>query len=106
MIDQTLIDNPRNGDIREKVGVVPIVEKMVESRVIEHVTAAIVNIVEKPWERIIMDGQPHMHGFKLGSERHTVEAIVKKSGALQLTSGVEGLSVLKTTKEKHDMIWF
>ncbi|KAL4394777.1 hypothetical protein AHAS_Ahas02G0185900 [Arachis hypogaea] len=62
------------------------------------VTTAIVNIVEKPWERIIVDGQPHMHGFKLGSERHTVEAIVKKSGALQLTSGVEGLSVLKTTK--------
>ena len=62
------------------------------------VTTAVVNIVEKPWERIIMDGQPHMHGFKLGSERHTVEAIVKKSGALQLTSGVEGLSVLKTTK--------
>ncbi|KAL1330885.1 uricase-2 isozyme 2 [Arachis ipaensis] len=62
------------------------------------VTTAIVNIVEKPWERIIADGQPHMHGFKLGSERHTVEAIVKKSGALQLTSGVEGLSVLKTTK--------
>ncbi|QHO53962.1 Uricase-2 isozyme [Arachis hypogaea] len=65
------------------------------------VTTAIVNIVEKPWERIIVDGQPHMHGFKLGSERHTVEAIVKKSGALQLTSGVEGLSVLKTTK----LIW-
>ncbi|MED6112021.1 Uricase-2 isozyme 2 [Stylosanthes scabra] len=64
----------------------------------KQVTTAIVNIVEKPWERIIVDGQPHMHGFKLGSERHTVEAIVKKTGSLQLTSGVEGLSVLKTTK--------
>ncbi|MED6121757.1 Uricase-2 isozyme 1 [Stylosanthes scabra] len=64
----------------------------------KQVTTAIVNIVEKPWERITVDGQPHMHGFKLGSERHTVEAIVKKTGSLQLTSGVEGLSVLKTTK--------
>lgn len=37
-------------------------------------------------------------GFKLGSEKHTTEVIVKKSGFLQLTSGIEGLSVLKTTK--------
>ncbi|GAU36439.1 hypothetical protein TSUD_19740 [Trifolium subterraneum] len=56
------------------------------------VTTAIVKIVEKPWERVSVDG------FKLGSEKHTTEAIVKKSGALQLTSGIEGLSVLKTTK--------
>ncbi|NP_001266028.1 uricase-2 isozyme 1-like [Cicer arietinum] len=62
------------------------------------VTTAIVNIVEKPWERVSVDGQPHEHGFKLGSEKHTTEAIVKKSGALQLTSGIEGLSLLKTTK--------
>lgn len=64
----------------------------------KQVTTAIVNIVEKPWERVSVDGQPHQHGFKLGSEKHTAEAIVKKSGALQLTSGIEGFSLLKTTK--------
>ncbi|KAJ4826839.1 Uricase-2 isozyme 2 [Turnera subulata] len=64
----------------------------------KQVTAAIVNIVEKPWERVLIDGQQHQHGFQLGSERHTTEAIVKKSGGLQLTSGVEALSVLKTTQ--------
>ncbi|XP_061358789.1 uricase-2 isozyme 1 [Gastrolobium bilobum] len=63
----------------------------------KQVTTAIVNIVEKPWERVNVDGQPHEHGFKLGSEKHTAEAIVKKSGALKLTSGIEGLSLLKTT---------
>ncbi|KAL8247497.1 hypothetical protein R6Q59_008713 [Mikania micrantha] len=26
------------------------------------VTAAIIKIVEKPWERISIDGQPHDHG--------------------------------------------
>ncbi|CAM8878784.1 unnamed protein product [Rhodiola kirilowii] len=26
------------------------------------VTAAIVNIVEKPWERVFIDGEPHKHG--------------------------------------------
>ncbi|KAL2326625.1 hypothetical protein Fmac_025683 [Flemingia macrophylla] len=64
----------------------------------KQVTGAIVNIVEKPWERVIVDGQPHEHGFKLGSEKHIAEATVQKSGALQLTSGIEGLSVLKTTR--------
>ncbi|RZB86869.1 Uricase-2 isozyme 1 isoform B [Glycine soja] len=64
----------------------------------QKVTGAIVNIVEKPWERVTVDGQPHEHGFKLGSEKHTTEAIVQKSGSLQLTSGIEGLSVLKTTQ--------
>ncbi|KAL7107918.1 hypothetical protein ACP275_06G083600 [Erythranthe tilingii] len=62
------------------------------------VSAAIINIVEKPWERIHIDGQPHRHGFKLGSEKHTTEVIVKKSGSLQVISGVEGLAVLKTTQ--------
>ncbi|CAM8964794.1 unnamed protein product [Rhodiola kirilowii] len=64
----------------------------------KQVTAAIVNIVEKPWERVFIDGEPHKHGFKLGSEKHTTEVIVKKSGELQITSGIEGLSVLKTTQ--------
>ncbi|KAK3407955.1 hypothetical protein EUGRSUZ_J00287 [Eucalyptus grandis] len=59
--------------------------------------AAVVKIVEKPWERVYVDGQPHEHGFKLGSEKHTTEVTVKKTGALKLTSGIAGLSVLKTT---------
>ncbi|KAI4347760.1 hypothetical protein L6164_008543 [Bauhinia variegata] len=62
------------------------------------VTTAIVKIVEKPWERVYVEGQPHEHGFKLGSEKHITEVILKKSGALRLTSGIEGLSLLKTTK--------
>ncbi|XP_048326499.2 uricase-2 isozyme 1 [Ziziphus jujuba] len=64
----------------------------------QQVHAAIVKIVEKPWERVSIDGQEHEHGFKLGSEKHTTEATVKKSGALTLTSGIEGLTLLKTTK--------
>nr|QGI57472.1 urate oxidase [Camellia sinensis] len=64
----------------------------------EQVTAAIIKIMEKPWERMYIDGQSHEHGFKLGSEKHTTEVTVKKSGALLVTSGIEGLAVLKTTK--------
>ncbi|KAL7614353.1 uricase-2 isozyme 2 [Lactuca sativa] len=62
------------------------------------VTTAIIKIVEKPWERISISGQPHDHGFKLGSERHTTQVILTKNGTLQLTSGVDGLALLKTTK--------
>lgn len=39
-----------------------------------------------------------LKGFKLGSEKHTTEVILKKSGALKVTSGIEGLALLKTTK--------
>ncbi|KAI8008142.1 hypothetical protein LOK49_LG07G01541 [Camellia lanceoleosa] len=63
----------------------------------EQVTAAIIKIVEKPWERMYIDGQSHEHGFKLGSEKHTTKVTVKKSGALLVTSGIEGLAVLKTS---------
>ncbi|KAI4373102.1 hypothetical protein MLD38_011264 [Melastoma candidum] len=61
------------------------------------VTAAVVKIVEKPWERVHVINEPHEHGFKLGSERHTTEVSVKKSGSIKLVSGIEGLSILKTT---------
>ncbi|KAL5568646.1 hypothetical protein UlMin_025221 [Ulmus minor] len=64
----------------------------------QQVYAAIVKIVEKPWERVQVGGQSHDHGFKLGSERHTTEVTVHKSGKLTLTSGIEGLALLKTTK--------
>ncbi|KAF3790586.1 Uricase-2 [Nymphaea thermarum] len=62
-----------------------------------HVTCAIIKIIEKPWERITVDGQMHKHGFKLGSDKHTTEVVVKKDG-YQVTSGIEGLALLKTTK--------
>ncbi|XP_010470358.1 PREDICTED: uricase isoform X2 [Camelina sativa] len=62
------------------------------------VYTAIVNIIEKPWERVSIGGKPHLHGFKLGSETHTVEARVEKSGALNLNSGIAGLALLKTTQ--------
>lgn len=37
-------------------------------------------------------------GFKLGSEKHTTEVVVQKSGSLKMISGIEGLALLKTTK--------
>jgi urate oxidase len=62
------------------------------------VSEATVTIVERPWERVDVDGKPHSHGFKVGAEKHTTEVIVKKSGRLLINSGIQGYSLLKTTQ--------
>ncbi len=40
-------------------------------------------------------------GYKLGSEKHTVEVVVKSDGEAEVTSGVSELSLLKTTQVKN-----
>ncbi|KAM0917206.1 hypothetical protein ACQ4PT_009642 [Festuca glaucescens] len=62
------------------------------------VSEATVTIVERPWERVVVDGKPHSHGFKLGSEKHSTEVTVKKYGGLLINSGIQGYSLLKTTQ--------
>lgn len=42
-----------------------------------------------------------IEGFKLGSEKHTTEVVLTKNGALRVTSGIEGLSLLKTTQVSY-----
>ncbi|XP_023541764.1 uricase-2 isozyme 2 [Cucurbita pepo subsp. pepo] len=71
----------------------------------KQVTTAVVKIAEKSWERVSVNGQPHNHGFKLGSEKHTTEVIFKKSGALQVSSGIEELSLLKTTQSGFEQFF-
>eukprot|EP00897_Mesotaenium_endlicherianum_P005410 jgi/Mesen1/4898/ME000244S04074 len=62
------------------------------------VTGAKVDITEKPWERVVVDGQPHDHGFKLGSEMHTVSVQMGSSLQYTVTAGIRDLSLLKTTQ--------
>lgn len=70
----------------------------------EHVTQAVVNVSERSWKRLAVDGQAHPHAFvDGGSEKQTVQAVVVKpsegedepDGAVQ--SGLTDLAVLKTT---------
>ncbi|XP_022968310.1 uricase-2-like [Cucurbita maxima] len=72
----------------------------------KQVTTAVVKIAEKSWERVSVNGQPHNHGFKLGSEKHTTEVIFTKSGALQVSSGIEELSLLKTTQSGFEQFFW
>jgi urate oxidase len=63
------------------------------------VAKASVEIEEKAWERMIIDGAPEATTFKLGGpELHTVHAVRERGGAWSVTPGVEGLVILKTTK--------
>ena len=63
------------------------------------VSHASVEIREKAWTRMIVDGKPEATTFKLGGpEAQTVLATRDRSGAWGITSGVDGLTILKTTK--------
>ncbi len=58
-----------------------------------------VEVEEKSWERMIVDGVPDATTFKLdGPEVQTTNAVRERGGAWRITSGVDGLTILKTTK--------
>ncbi|MGB6690514.1 MAG: urate oxidase [Terracidiphilus sp.] len=64
-----------------------------------HVSKASVEVKERAWERVITDGAPEATTFKLGGpELATVHAVRDQSGAWAITSGIDGLTILKTTK--------
>ena len=63
------------------------------------VSKASIEIEEKNWERLKIDGEPDATTFKLGGpELQTVRAERDRSGDWVITSGVDGLTILKTTK--------
>jgi urate oxidase len=62
------------------------------------VTGCKVLLWEKPWDRVVVDGVAHNHGFKLGTGKHTAEVIVGSSGQAKVATGLSDLSLLKTTQ--------
>lgn len=64
-----------------------------------HVGGALVEIEEKAWERMVVNGSPEDTTFKLGGpEVHTVRAVRDRGREWSVRSGVDGLVILKTTK--------
>src|SRR5579863_3629740 len=58
-----------------------------------------VEIEEKAWERMHCDGASEPTTFRLcGPEVNTVEAMCDRNGRWSVTSGIDGLTILKTTK--------
>ena len=63
------------------------------------VSGVSIEIEERTWERIIIDGAPEPTTFKLGGpEVQTVRAVRDQGREWSVRSGVDGLTILKTTK--------
>jgi len=63
------------------------------------VSGASVEVEEKAWERLVLDGTPEPATFKLGGpEVHTVRAVRDQGREWSIRSGIDGLTILKTTK--------
>ena len=61
------------------------------------VSKAVAEIEEKSWERVPIDGSPHATTYTLaGPEQQTVEAILERGSSLKVTSGIDGLVILKS----------
>lgn len=62
------------------------------------VNEAIIDIEEKSWERVSVDGEPQATTFQLaGPELQTVHAQRTRGREWKISSGVRGLTILKTT---------
>jgi urate oxidase len=64
------------------------------------VSGVLVEVEEKSWERMIVDGAPEATTFKLGApELQTVRAVRDRDHEeWSVRSGVDGLTILKTTR--------
>jgi urate oxidase len=63
----------------------------------KQVTQATVRLSESPFQRIVVNGQPHVHSFfGGGSERRTATVTVTRDRTT-VSSGLDGLLILKTT---------
>jgi urate oxidase len=67
----------------------------------EQVSGVSVEVEERTWERLVIDGALEPTTFKLGGpELQTVRAVRDKGRKWSVTSGVDGLTILKTTKSE------
>jgi urate oxidase len=63
------------------------------------VSGVLVEIEEKAWEHLLVDGAPDASTFKLGGpEVHTVRAVRDQGREWSIRSGIDGLVILKTTR--------
>ena len=62
------------------------------------VSKANITVEEKAWQHMILDGKSDATTFRLGGlEVQTVSASKSRGGVWTITSGVDGLTILKTT---------
>jgi len=63
----------------------------------DHVDAATISVVESLWQRIDSGGKPHAHSFVGGGSEQNTCCVTQSKDGITMTSGLQGLQVLKTT---------
>lgn len=63
-----------------------------------HLTGVDVDLEERVWQRMEIDGQPHAHSFLERGQGTPTVALRRTRSALSLASGITGLLVMKTTE--------
>ncbi|KAF4119741.1 urate oxidase [Geosmithia morbida] len=63
-----------------------------------HIHAAHVKVITHRWTRMTVDGKPHPHSFlRDGEEKRVVEVTARRGQGIAVASGIQGLTVLKST---------
>lgn len=63
-----------------------------------HMSSVTAKLLECLWTRLQVDGTPHPHSFLHGPpHRWIAEVTTPRHGAARIVSGIEGVSILKTT---------
>ena len=63
----------------------------------DHVTRATVHLSEQPWQRILVDETGHDHAFLASNSFRATAVVSADRDSVKTTSGIEDLTVLKTT---------
>ncbi|WP_172682612.1 hypothetical protein [Verrucomicrobium spinosum] len=61
------------------------------------VTKVVVEIEERSWNRLVVGGVPHPHSFTQTQRATPLARLVQTRSSTSLESGVQGLTLLKTT---------
>jgi len=63
----------------------------------EQVEEADIQILERPWKRLNVNGEPHPHTFAAGSEARMFTGVSCSKAAKAIRSGIRNLIILKST---------
>jgi urate oxidase len=63
----------------------------------EQVREAEIQILERPWKRLVVNGEPHPHSFAAGSEARMFTSVNCGDAEKTIRSGIRDLVILKST---------
>jgi urate oxidase len=63
----------------------------------EQVQEAEIQVLERPWKRLMVNSEPHPHSFAAGSEARIFTSVSCSGAAKTVRSGIRNLVILKST---------